>query len=471
MRNRITKTLMALSVSALLVFAVGCSDDDENPMAPDVGSGSQIRVIHASPDAPAVDIYVAGVSAPLITGLAYGDASGYADVAAGTYNIQIRAAGSDPGSAPAFETGALTIPDGVKITAIAAGLLAKAPGAPDAFRVMPLVEDFDAPGAGSAIVRVVHAGADAPTVAIDVGDDADAEIVDFERFQDTGAAGVPLPAGTPLQIAIWAGAPLERVTVFTTPALPAATELFVIATGLLSKLPREVNGFALLAVGPSGDIGFVRQNPVVFTLHGSPDAPAVDIWAGAAELVDNLSFGELSAGIQVPPGSYTLDFRAFDDGPVAASYTTPSLSAGERYLAVATGFLGDASFTVLPVGDAFSTTGVSPLVRVVHASPDAPTVDVGVVSGGFTAVPDFVGLAYGDASAQAGTLVPVGNLTIGVAATGTTMPVATFNVTTVSGLRALAVASGSLLGTGESFRLVVINTAVYPWTAAEVFPN
>jgi hypothetical protein len=134
---------------------------------------------------------------------------------------------------------------------------------------------------------------------------------------------------------------------------------------------------------------------------------------------------------------------------------------------VSTGAAGVA----LTTGDAFSLTAVGPLVRVIHASPDAPVVDVGVVGSGFTAVPDFVGLAYGDTSPVIGTEVPTGNLTIGVAPTTTTTPAATFDVTTVSGLRAFAVASGSLDGNGESFRLVVVNTGVYPWTAAEVFPN
>lgn len=471
MKRTFARLTVTASALALLVFAVGCSDDDDNGVAPDMGTGSQIRVVHASPGAPAVDIYAEGVASPLITNLAYGGASAYIDVAAGTYNIQVRGAGSDPGSAPVFETGDLPIPEGVKITAVAAGLIGSAPGSADAFRVMPFVEDFTAPGAGNAAVRIVHAGADAPTVAIDVGDDATVDIANFERFDDTGAAGVALPAGQNLQIAIWAGAPLSRVTAFTTPPLPGGAELFVIATGLLSKLPRENDGFALLAVGPSGAIGFIRQNPVVFALHGSPDAPAVDIYAGSAELADNLSFGGLSDAIQVPPGSYALDFRVHDNGPIAATVNTPTLAAGERYLAVATGFVGDASFTVIPAGESFSLAAASPLVRVIHASPDAPTVDVGVVNGGFTPVPDFVGLAYGDASPESGTAVPAGNLTIGVAPTTTPTPAATFDVTTVSGLRAFAVAAGSLAANGEGFRLLIVNTGVYPWTAAEVLPN
>jgi len=42
--------------------------------------------------------------------------------------------------------------------------------------------------------------------------------------------------------------------------------------------------------------------------------PAVDIFAGDTELVSDLSFAELSSGVQVAPGAYTLDFVAATPG-------------------------------------------------------------------------------------------------------------------------------------------------------------
>jgi hypothetical protein len=223
---------------AALLFVVGCSDDDDNVMGPDMGQSAMVRVIHASPDAPNVDLYVEGIAAPVATDIAYGETTVYLDVDAGTYNIQLRAAGSNPSSAPAYETGNLDIADGAKITAIAVGLLSSG-NAADKFRVLTYAENFTVPGASNAAVRIIHGGADAPTVALDVGNDGNPEVNSFARFAETVDAGVPLPSGTELQIAIWAGSPLQRVTVFTTPQLPEGAELFVIATGLLGKLPRE----------------------------------------------------------------------------------------------------------------------------------------------------------------------------------------------------------------------------------------
>ncbi|MEJ2721366.1 MAG: DUF4397 domain-containing protein [bacterium] len=475
MKTRFNKLITLGLVAMLAAFTTGCSDDDDTPtnVNNDMGNGAMVRVIHASPDAPAVDIYAEGVTKPLVTNVAYGTTTAYLNIAPGTYNIQLRAAGSDPTSQPAYETGDLAIPKGAKITAVAMGLISSADAA-DQFRVIPYVENFSAPGAGNAAVRIIHASADAPTVALDVGNDGTTEISNFGRFDDSGEAGVPLPAGVELQIAVWAGSPLQRVTVFTTPQLPEGIELFVIATGLLSELPRDADGFSLLAVGPGGTIGFIKQNPVVFALHGSPDAPAVDIFAGGAELVDNLAFGQLSGAVQVPPGSYDLDFRVHDNGAVAATKATPVLSAGERYLAVASGFVGGGTpaFELLPYDESFVVSGGDARVRVIHASPDAPRVDVGTVAGNvLTPIPAFTDLGFKDASSGGGQSLPAAVLSVGVAQTGTTLPVATFGITTSPGLRAYAVAAGSLSGTGETFRLILVDTSVFPWAAAEVLPD
>jgi len=472
-----------------LVLAVSACNDDDDPVTPEnpIETSVLLRAVHASPDAPAVDIYANDGTTALAEDVAYGDVTGYLDIPEGTYNIQLRAAGSSPSSAPAYETGDLSLSDGQVITAIATGFLSSNDDA-DKFRVIPLFEDFTDAASGSARLRIVHASPDAPTVAIDVGNDGSAEIAALARFEDTGVAGVELPSGTPLQVGIWAGTPLARVTAFTTPALPDGGELFVIALGSITLLPREEAGFALLAVAanPGGAIGLIRQNPTVYALHGGPDAPAVDIFAGDTELVDNLSFADLSGGIQVPPGVYTLDFFPTSPGSdrpggaPAASFDTPNLNGGQRYLAIATGFLapdaaGEQPFTLIAFREDFDLTDVAnSRLTAIHASPDAPAVDIGTVDGGglIDAVV-FENLMYPTGKPDAGASVPAASLTLGVAPTGNANPVATFDVTTLAGLRAYAVAIGALapdLGE-EGFRLAIVNTGASPWTVAEVLPN
>src|SRR5215472_7306937 len=235
---------------------------------------------------------------------------------------------------------------------------------------------------GTARVRVVHAGSDAPTVGIDVGNDSpnNPEIPSLARFADTGPDGAALPSGQSLQLGIDANG--QAVTAFTTPALPDGADLFVIATGLLGALPRDGSGFGLLVVGPSGSVGFIRQNPVVYALHASPDAPAVDVYAGNTELITNLSFGQISAPLQVPPNTYMLDFFGHSStagrpaGMPATTQSTGALAAGNRYLAVATGFLApktstEPHFQLDAYEDDFSIDSANARVRIVHASPTA----------------------------------------------------------------------------------------------------
>ena len=72
---------------------------------------------------------------------------------------------------------------------------------------------------------------------------------------------------------------------------------------------------------------------------------------------------------------------------------------------------------MLPYGEKFGESA-SPQVRVVHASPDAPTVDVGLWDGAnFTAISDYSGLAFGDASPASGLAIDAMNITVGVAVT------------------------------------------------------
>jgi hypothetical protein len=79
--NRALKFLVAVGAAAALA---GCSDDDDNSSVPGPGEGSgQVRVIHASPDAPPVNVLVteAGVTqredeASPLDNLDFGDSTG-----------------------------------------------------------------------------------------------------------------------------------------------------------------------------------------------------------------------------------------------------------------------------------------------------------------------------------------------------------------------------------------------------------
>lgn len=441
---------------------------------------AMLRVVHAAPTAPAVDLYAGGTTTKVVDDLAYGEASAYLELDPGALTVDVRAAGSAASDPAVFTTPSVTLEAGKKYTVVAAGDLASQDAA-DKFRVLPLEEGFAAPGAGNFAARIVHASFDAPTVGIDLGNDSAAspEVPSLERFADTGAAGVALPENTALQVGVVAGGAV--VTAFTTPAVvPAGAEVFLIATGQLGKLPREDAGFSVLAVLPDSTTAWVRQNPVVYALHASPDAPNVDVFAGDQELWSDVPYGGLGAR-QVPPGSYTLDFFGAAAGATrpasnpAATATTPTLEAGQSYLAIATGELGNGTFGLVALQEGFDLTDAAKArVRVVHGSKDAPAVDLGPSSGGTLSAALLSNVAFGQDSGATGVSLDAGALRLGVAATGTTAAVAEFDLTLSGGLRAFAVAAGDFddsSGNANDFGLFVVNAGVAPWTVSSVAPR
>jgi len=466
------RSILTAVFGSLLLSACGAGTE----IGDEPTGEAQLRAVHAAPDAPAVDIYVAGEEQPLISNLAYGEATHYLTLPAGEYEIEIRAAGAGAATDPVF-TDIIALQDGDRASAIAAGLLA-ASDPNSQFRLVALTEDFAAPAPGSAVVRVVHAGADAPAVGLDVGADGSVEVTDLERFTDTAAAGIELPAGQSLRVGVTAGFPAAEVTTFSLPALTDGGEFLVIATGLLSESATAEAGFSLLAVTPTATAR-VLQDPIVFALHASPDAPAVDLFTPDTVLLQrNLSFGQLSAPIRVSPGSQSIDFwpAGIEHGAApAASGVTSELEPGAEYLVVATGFLapaaGEAPFQLLTAEDEFDRAdGLNARIRIVHASPNAPTVDVGPLgSHGLSAllVDD---LPFSNSTQGKGISVAPQAIDIGVADSSSGAVAASFAIEPAAGLRAFVVAAGALgQGAGRApFGLIVVDTAVFPWAATAV---
>jgi hypothetical protein len=85
-------------------------DDNTDPTS----GNAKVRVIHASPDAPAVDVYVDGTA--VLTNVPYKAISGYLEVAAGAHNIQVFATGTT--TSPVIDV-TPTLTDGTIYTIIA----------------------------------------------------------------------------------------------------------------------------------------------------------------------------------------------------------------------------------------------------------------------------------------------------------------------------------------------------------------
>ena len=146
--TRIT-TLVAL---AALVFVGACSDDDD-PVAPGNQSNAYVRVLHASPDAPNVDVLVDG--AVVLTDVPYQSFSSYLKVPAGAHNFKVRAAGTTTVVIDVTPT----LSKDNYYTVIARDPLAS-------IEPWLLTDDHAAPASGNVKVRLVHAAPGAPVVDI-----------------------------------------------------------------------------------------------------------------------------------------------------------------------------------------------------------------------------------------------------------------------------------------------------------------
>jgi len=169
------KTLnVMLLVVAVMAFAV----------APAFAAGeAMVRVTHASPDAPAVDVCVNGKVA--FAALEFGKTTDYAKLPAGSYDVQVYPAGSNCQGTAVIDAKGLKL-DAKAYTVMAIGKLAE-------IKPLILVDNLTAPAAGKVHVRFVHASPDAPAVDITTADGAKVfSNVAFGKSVDF----TPLPAAT-----------------------------------------------------------------------------------------------------------------------------------------------------------------------------------------------------------------------------------------------------------------------------------
>jgi hypothetical protein len=153
MSNHLRFPLLAMALVAT-VSLTGCSSDkNDNPLAPALKA--RVMAVHASPDAPAVDLLVDGAVAG--TGLAFPNNTAYLSVAAGTRNVKVNVAGT----ATTVINADLPLTGGASYTVFASDVVAS-------IGAVVLTDDLTAPASGKAHVRFVHLSPDAPAVDVAV---------------------------------------------------------------------------------------------------------------------------------------------------------------------------------------------------------------------------------------------------------------------------------------------------------------
>jgi hypothetical protein len=226
-----TRTYLAAALAALVAASAACSNDNNSP-SPSPSSNAQLRVVHASPDAPNVDVYLDG--AKVLTNVPYLASSGYLAVPAGAHNVKVNATGT----ATTVIDVTPTLVAGSYYTAMATDLVA-------GITPLLLADTNSAPSAGKVKVRLVHAAPGAGVVDIYVT----APGADL-------AAATPTLTNIPFQavsgyLEVPAGDYQVRIT-------PAGTKTVAIDSGTLTLTAGQIRtGVAVENVGGGAPFGAI----------------------------------------------------------------------------------------------------------------------------------------------------------------------------------------------------------------------
>jgi len=236
------------------------------------------------------------------------------------------------------------------------------------------VQPFDA----MARLQVIHNAADPAAAAVDIYVNGDLLLEDFGFREATPF--IDVPADVELNFDITPAASEDVVASFGVTLADGGTYV-VIANGVLDPGEFAANPdgveieFTLFAKYNAREESTEEDEVQFFIVHGSTDAPSVDISArGVVMLAENVPYGGISDYLGVPEGQYLIDILpAGGSEPVVSFDLDISGLAGGSAVVLASGFLdpsanqNGAAFTLIAVladGTVISIpTGVDELVR------------------------------------------------------------------------------------------------------------
>lgn len=227
----------------------------------------------------------------------------------------------------------------------------------------------------SATVRIVHASAGSPNVDVLVDGQPLAQNVPFGTVTDY----VPLPVGEHQFQVVPTGQAADNAIIEEDLDAEAGRAYIFAALGPLNEIE-----------GKTFEVNLDRIEDArsrVRVIHLSPDADDVSVSVtGGDELFGGVSFADASDYTDVDPGTYSLDVRGGEDDRVLLTVPDLTFLAGRVYDVLALGQLGDQSLQLLslvtnvsrPCGEVLGLDGGvgDACVRIVHASPGSPDVDV-----------------------------------------------------------------------------------------------
>ena len=388
MRSIFSVPLLGAALLFLAACDSGSGNESSGPTVTPAVTGL-VEVIHASQDAPAVNVLAGGNR--LISDLDYAEAA-FRTVSVGDFSVEVE--GILPGGTTATVIPAagdpapvLSLSEGERITVIAAGEVAG---------IGPIVLEDDQPAvaAGEVRLRVVHAASVAAAVEVwvsepglDLLNPGNGTLINavFDFGETLTADPLVVPAGD-YQVRVSApGDPGNPVYDSGTISLPGGADLVIAAVvntgpGAAPIKLLASTGGALL------EFNDVETPANVRVVHASPDAPAVDVLVNdTIRAVTGAGYEAVTDYLPLAPDTY--NFKVVPEGGAAADAVIDAdvpLSLGSESSVIAVGTLSDPNFPIEPLllSDNNRSIATEARLRLVHGSVSAGPVDIYIAAGG-----------------------------------------------------------------------------------------
>ena len=363
-----------------------------------------VRVIHLSPDAPNVDVYLNGGA--FLADVPFTAGTTYSNFIPGTLTFDVAPAGTTVAdSVLNFD---LTLDPGVNYTAAAIDNV-------DNITALALVDDVSGLAATDTRFQIVHAGPGVPEVdIINMADDS--ELVGDLSFGNSETVDVPSGAYV---LGVDTDDDAVADLLFEVPELPGGLQANVYATN-------DTDGNVFLLVHLPA--GVARIDPLVTgvrVMHLSPDAPNVDVYVNGdtTPLLTDIPFGSGTDYVEVPAGTYSFDVAPTGTSIGDSVLNIPSLviEPGTRYTAAAIDEV--ATITALPlVDDDTLIPAGNTRLQVVHAGAAVGEIDIINLADDSALLSD---ISLGDSAVLD---VPTGAYELGVDTNNDGTPELTFSV-------------------------------------------
>jgi hypothetical protein len=302
---------------------------------------AQIRFVHASADAPAVDVDIDGVVAA--ESLTFGAATEYFLLPAGAHTATL----GDANTTLTLEAGQsitalLTDADNVKVYRDDLSPLELGVGRLSVIQANPEVEAVDLlTDDGATLVGGVSAGKASPKVDLPAG------VYDL-TLTATGGDGSPLRGSSELEV--------NTGTLYSIILLQGGS--------LTLTAPTQ-------ASDPAGAANLRLA-------HVSPDAPKVDVYLDNVKAFARLAVNQATESVALPAGTYDVAFYPADSDPATTEPLTANrlvLSEGVSRVLVMMGKLAELQLAAF-IEDTTPPTAGNARLTVIHAAPDVAEADL-----------------------------------------------------------------------------------------------